>query len=259
MYQISGWKEKADVEGFMAVFPTALKYHVYSDEKVIRGEVKEDVSQYQTKWVDFKLVDSLDPAYDQELHEDIPFVQAMVDFVKETYATDESRFYATGFSNGAGFTVRLAVQMSDVFAAFATSGGGRLTTEDTALTNAYTDAAFTPRPLMMAIGEVDPKITYALGVEAFPMDESSGEEGSGLRLFLIDPILELLNLDDAFMYARQDRAAVYRFETPASEPASPQYTFVVFENMKHVYPNGTNYPAVAANIFWEFFSTYSLL
>jgi poly(3-hydroxybutyrate) depolymerase len=49
----------------------------------------------------------------------------MIDVLKRNYAVDEDRFYATGFSNGAQFTGRLAAQMSDVFAAFALCGIGR--------------------------------------------------------------------------------------------------------------------------------------
>src|SRR5690606_4407811 len=48
---------------------------------------------------------------------------AMIADLKERYPIDEKRIYATGFSNGAQFSYRLACELSDVLAAVAPVNG----------------------------------------------------------------------------------------------------------------------------------------
>lgn len=259
-YDISGWKEEADKEGFMVVFPTALKYHVFNDEKIVHGELETNVAVYQTKWNDFGLEDILDPAYpNQTLRDDVLFTQAMVDFVNENYATDTSRFYATGFSNGGGFTSRLSVQMTHVFAAYApTSSAARLTAENADMMDDYSDD-FAPRPTAHMIGEKDPKLTYGYGVDAFALDESIMDEDNNVRLAIINPRLIFYNLSPEYTYSKEGKLSHFTFETPAdpSKPFAP-YEFAVVEGMNHIYPNGTNIRLSAPNVYWDFFEQYSL-
>jgi polyhydroxybutyrate depolymerase len=51
--------------------------------------------------------------------DDVSFVLAMIERIKEEYMIDEKRIYATGLSNGGYLTTRLACESSDVIAAFA--------------------------------------------------------------------------------------------------------------------------------------------
>jgi len=258
-FDISGWREKADQEGFMVVFPTALKYHVYSEEKVVNGVVKYDVAVYQTKWNQFGLEEQLDPAFpDQTLADDVKFTQEMVAYVQENYATDPDRFYATGFSNGAAFTARLLVQMWDVFAAFGPSGAGRVTNDMFTRTNEYADGAFVPRPTMLMLGELDPKLTYSAGVDAFPMDETLAEPGYVMKDYVIDIYLDLLGLSDTYAYERTNRVSHFTFSDSAETPSADAFHVLIMENMKHIYPNGTNYPLEAADMYWTFFEAYTL-
>ncbi len=60
-YQDSGWREKADAEGFMTVFPSALRYHIF-DETLVRGDqVLTNVQRFTTKWNFFDLEKLLTP------------------------------------------------------------------------------------------------------------------------------------------------------------------------------------------------------
>lgn len=254
-YSDSGWREKADEEGFMAVFPSALRYHVFDDTLVRHGQVLTNVQRFTTKWNFFDLEKLLDPAYpNQTLRDDVKFVQVMVEVLKRNYAVDQDRFYATGFSNGAQFTGRLAVQMSDVFAAFAITGIGRsFNREQAALTNVYTNAPFRPRPVFQALGEVDPKITYAAQVEAFPLDESAAAPGTFTKEVIINSWLGLLGLPDQYTYARPNAASVFQYGMAG---ASPEYRFSVVEGMGHIYPNGENFRFDIVNVFWPFMSQH---
>jgi polyhydroxybutyrate depolymerase len=58
----------------------------------------------------------------QEHDRDLKFVDAILTTLREKYAIDESRVYATGFSNGGLFTYLLLSQRPNVFAAFAPGG-----------------------------------------------------------------------------------------------------------------------------------------
>lgn len=58
----------------------------------------------------------------QEGDRDLKFVDAILATLREKYSIDESRIYATGFSNGGLFTYLLLSQRPNVFAAFAPGG-----------------------------------------------------------------------------------------------------------------------------------------
>lgn len=59
---------------------------------------------------------------DQENNRDLKFVDAILKTLREQYSVDDSRIYATGFSNGGLFTYLLLSQRPNIFAAFAPGG-----------------------------------------------------------------------------------------------------------------------------------------
>jgi len=263
-YRESSWTDKADEEGLMVVFPTALKYHVYSDTKVQNGKVLNDVAEYATRWSGARIETQLDPEYpDQVVHDDFEFVQAMVDFVDENYAVDTDRFYATGFSNGGGFVNSLMMSATDTFAAFASNASGGLTVDDLGTEVDYNPEGFVPRPSITLIGSLDPKLVYAssvmLGEEIteFSTDESAADEGNAVRVRYIDPYLEIMGLTDSYTYEQNGPVSHFTFED-ASVGTAAEFNLYVVDGMKHIYPNGENFPLVAAELYWPFFEQYSL-
>lgn len=60
---------------------------------------------------------------------DLAFVDALIDDVRGTTCTDESRTYAVGFSNGGALTMALACSADDRFAAYASVAGPYRTRE----------------------------------------------------------------------------------------------------------------------------------
>jgi polyhydroxybutyrate depolymerase len=60
---------------------------------------------------------------------DLKFFDAMVATMRQTYAVDDKRIYATGFSNGAIFTYLLWAERSNVLAAFGICAGRLWPTE----------------------------------------------------------------------------------------------------------------------------------
>jgi polyhydroxybutyrate depolymerase len=58
----------------------------------------------------------------QQNDRDLKFVDAMLATLRQKYSIDDTRVYATGFSNGGLFTYLLLSQRPNVFAAFAPGG-----------------------------------------------------------------------------------------------------------------------------------------
>lgn len=60
--------------------------------------------------------------------DDVGFIRAAVNAVKQQYSVDPSRIYGTGFSNGAMLAYRISCEAPDLFAAIAPVSGGLMTT-----------------------------------------------------------------------------------------------------------------------------------
>jgi polyhydroxybutyrate depolymerase len=83
---------------------------------------------------------------------DLKFFDAVLASVKADFPVDEHRIFATGHSNGGGFTYLLWAQRGDTFAAFAPVA---------AAAGPYFVSA-KPKPLFHAASEKDPLVTYAM-------------------------------------------------------------------------------------------------
>jgi len=85
---------------------------------------------------------------DRDLH----FFDTVLASMKKEYPVDEKRIYATGHSNGGGFTYLLWSQRGDPFAAFA----------PVAAAAGLYFANAKPKPLFHAASEKDPLVTFAM-------------------------------------------------------------------------------------------------
>ena len=238
VYDNSGWKEVADREGFICVFPTALEYFVL------------ELNRNQTKWSAAGLDTELDPS--TQIEDDLPFVEEMKKKMDATFNIDQSRIYASGFSNGGGFTKsRLMCEWSDVIAAVATSGGHGLP-----------QVVPVQSPDLIAIhtimgNEDDKKLKLAGQSNPFPMDSESIMMHSYLR-GSIDNILEMLELSAE--YSSNPEPPNFNtiiFSSPQSQ-FDNEYRFTMVNKMGHIWPNGSNHSSGlnAAELFWEFFKEY---
>lgn len=99
-----GLNEKSDKEGFIVVYP--------------EGSGKKILGKTFAAWNAGKCCgDALKNNVD-----DVGFINAMIEKLKTDFNLDEKRIYATGMSNGAQMTYRLACEISDKIAAIAPSG-----------------------------------------------------------------------------------------------------------------------------------------
>jgi len=79
---------------------------------------------------------------------DIHFFDAILDTLRHDYNIDDKRIYATGHSNGGGFTYLLWAMRGDVFAAVAPS----------AAVSAHVIGMLKPKPAMHIMGQSDPLV-----------------------------------------------------------------------------------------------------
>src|SRR5689334_19667474 len=99
--------------------------------------------------------------------DDVGFVRAVIDDLAQRTPIDRSRVYATGLSNGAMMTYRLAAEAPDLIAAIAPVAGAMVL------------SAFNPKrpvPIMHIHSVDDPRALYAGGLgPAFPLTNSRVE------------------------------------------------------------------------------------
>jgi polyhydroxybutyrate depolymerase len=259
-YNISRWKEKADAEGLIAVFPSALTHCFHEDEN--RDGDFDDPGELKitTKWSAGSLgdADRMPMCTDAELAklpadkrtlvdhpiaDDMAFVRSMLDFLNANYRVDAKRIYATGFSNGAQMTSRLAVEMSDKFAAIAAHAG---------------PMAVEPKPgarpitIVFSLGNIDDRFTTT----PIPLAESTAATPMFNRI--TGSYLATAQLASTYAYD-QPKAVVARWSyTTSMIGAKNRFYAVLIENLGHQYPNGTNHPMVMADALWEVFKTESL-
>lgn len=82
---------------------------------------------------------------------DLKFFDAVLARLKADYQVDARRIYATGHSNGGGFTYLLWAERGEVFAAVAPSAAAALRQPD----------KFKPKPVMHLAGENDPLVKFS--------------------------------------------------------------------------------------------------
>jgi polyhydroxybutyrate depolymerase len=260
---ISGWKEEADEEGFIAVFPTGAVYHVL------------DTGFLNTKWNDFTLVDDVDlsiqpPGYPVTAPwpaDDVLFENRILDDLISLIDIDTTRLFAAGFSNGAGFTGRLAVELSDRIAAAGAMAGG--------LPQEYVPVERIP--VIYAVGTVDDGVLEKVNAElvllghdtlaALPLDPDSVMD-LPLVPVLLESIALTFDLEPAVYTTVTDSTTFTRFRwaTPQTGNADDNvFVFGMLAGVGHQFPRGTrgtrngNNPLDfdAADRFWAFFEQHT--
>ncbi|MBN1473337.1 MAG: alpha/beta fold hydrolase [Syntrophaceae bacterium] len=106
----TGWAEKADKEGFLAVFPNAM-----ARNPARRSSFAGNPQLWN---------DGSDRFYSgQEAPDDVGFIAAMLDDLAARFTLDQRRIFISGFSNGASMSFRIAAELSHRVAAIAPVAG----------------------------------------------------------------------------------------------------------------------------------------
>jgi poly(3-hydroxybutyrate) depolymerase len=240
----SGWREQADETGLVAVFPTGLRYRVL------------DSGRRSTKWNGFDLAEEVDPeekprGYPEDAPwpaDDVGFTGAIVRDLGARLPIDRDRVYASGFSNGAEFAARVAVERSDLLAAAAFSGGALSTVQ----------APERPIPMWLTAGALDDRILAQTGpppLTELPLNPVALLSEPIVRTTLGAHLGTLgLDVGQVGVLADPDSTA---FRWPA---IGGVFRFTLLGGQAHTYPHANNNDAgfEAAPEFWEFFRTHRL-
>ena len=136
MYVNSGWVELAEKEGFIAVFPSSLRYKIFD----------HDGNKTTTKWnttPDTEFI--FQPG--ETGKDDIKFLRIVLSEVAAQYNIDLTRVYLNGFSNGGQMAAKCSIEMGDVLAAVCSNAS-----------SFYLDTFYTPRrklPYLFQVGNRD--------------------------------------------------------------------------------------------------------
>lgn len=217
MYNITTWKETADREGFVAVFPSAWKYYVL------------DKGRMQAKWNTKGMINQVKS--DTKLMDDVGFVRAMVGSLQASIKVDDKRIYASGFSNGGGFIAsRLLPEMSDVFAALST--GGSTVSADYPMHHS-------PIPLYQIVGSRDNKI-YERSNIPIPTDATEWIGHAEYGKY-IDNACSMLALKPTYKERDGKGHSTLQYEE-STNGGRGIFVLSVVDGMGHSYPNGKNNP-----------------
>lgn len=275
-WDISAWREKALREGFLAVYPSALK-HCYSQDNDHDPATPPEINLF-TKWADGQLGSSERPlcgpqqiaalsatqrqGLSLKLADDIGFARALVAELRLNFPhTDPKRLFVTGFSNGAAMVGRLAAQMADVFAA-ARCGSSAVATQGASQT-----AASRPIPLMHSIGDEDEEQKGRFGfpngsiplTEWLMQDPLNPAYPNGVVL----PFLAVLRRADRYTWSSGvvsgQQTSTFTYTTPLQPGGGAgHFSTTIIRGATHEYPNGRNHPVIMANELWPFFGRHPL-
>lgn len=256
--QTSGWAEKADEEGLIAVFGNGLRYRELNS-----GEIHTHWNRYNLEaTVDLRAKPLGYPDHAPWPADDVSFTDEMLTDVQSGLRVDPRRVYVTGFSNGGGMSMRLAIERSKTFAAAAAAGAGGL------------GMVYNPprkMPFCYAIGNRDEFLLSAInyGPDA-PLTPLMELPLTFEEAFAFQTIQERFdNLSATFGVSNEpdgiwefEDQLWLRFQTLARCGTKASNTMLVSiqGGLAHQYPTGDNNDAGFddTELFWRFFRNHTL-
>lgn len=240
-FNISGWREKASQEGFVAVFPTSEEYLI------------EENGKTKTRWAAYNIEDEIDETVTPPA-DDVQFLRAMLADVARSTRVDPRRIFLSGFSNGANMCMRAALEMTRSIAAFGCNAGSVGIAGPTVTAGQpHSPVVFTfgnlDRNLLPAAQAVDPTLTE---VPMEPAAAFANQAVSGL----VGLQLASLGLGtESDLLVSEPEIFDVRFDESLPGVAASEFQFVLLDELGHKYPTPTNNPNAfsMAGLLWPFF------
>ena len=268
-YNSSGWKEKADEVGLVAVFPTSVNY-CEVDSACENGRL----NGWTTKWHSEGFLQSPDINFDYQPPTypessawpaaDVDFIETVWSDVESSLPIDADRIYVSGFSNGGGMTRHLMFETPERLAAVGYAGGFGMSSDPEA-------ASSEPKPLSVILGTKDPKMLGLLDLPAngeIPLDPPSLLSLPKLTDFITQTLsLQKLSFDpnnlrpDAIQ--RNEISTRLTWSTPeVGNDSGNVFHLFIWKDLEHQYPyqvdaNKNPHGFDATEAFWRFFEMHT--
>ncbi len=231
-YLSSGWKELGESGKFISVFPSSLAYCYV-------GDLGFNVTN--TKWNNGDLQSNKCRNQVQDFKDDVKFLRKVLDTLKKTNTINSQKVFAAGFSNGSVMVNKLAIEMSEVFAAVA-SNAGLLHPLDSTAPIRYL-------PMWQTIGIADENLTANNGGLPLPFNDSLNP----IALKFSAAQRGAQNLKDSFTLIKSTYLYTYNFNKPKSTNQKNNFLVSFIKDLTHAFPNGVNHPVSAPALYWDFF------
>ncbi|MGH8523909.1 MAG: alpha/beta hydrolase family esterase, partial [Gammaproteobacteria bacterium] len=240
--RMSGWREKATQEGFVAIFPTAVEHFGL------------DKQRFSTVWNTYGLPAQIDPnqrpagypATSPWPADDVTFIRQIGDDVIQQLSTDPMHIHVAGFSSGGAMCARLGVEASDLIASVACHTSGFDEVHETLVGHRNLSAYF-------SIGTLDGKgleainsYLIALGqptITELPLDPADLDQIPPIKNKIL-VTLDSFNLE-AIPVTTLTGATWTELHAQTPQPGNidgNELYFAFLEDVTHQYPNGTNNP-----------------
>jgi predicted esterase len=240
---ISGWREKANGEGFVAVFPTGLEYLVDEVQPPRRA----------TRWAYYMVENGIDETVVPPA-DDVGFLRRVVDDVAAVARIDRRAVYLSGFSAGGAMCMRAALELTRVFRAFGCNAGSVVDPQRTVTAG----APF--RPVMLTFGSLDRNLladaqVHDPALTELPVDPAAAFENQAVRDHVRRQLIPLRLEPEHDVLLRRPAAFDVRFDDPVGRAPASELHFVLLDEVEHEYPRRRNNPRrfVMANLLWRFF------
>jgi polyhydroxybutyrate depolymerase len=239
----TGWDKKADEVGFLVVFGNAT---TITDKRVASFLLNPQI------WND-----GSGRAFSGKRNvDDVGYIKAVLDEMKQSYNVDQTREYVTGFSNGASMTFRAGIELADRIAAIAPVSGELWLS---------TDSLTRPVPMIFIIGTNDPLNPIEGGEVQLPWGVKQNYPPVAQT---IDSWTKLLNCPTQGIVKMEKENGVH-LTTYSSCDGQSRVAVYKIEGMGHAWPGGKSFmPAriigqpsdaiKATDVIWGFLSQYSL-
>ncbi len=210
------WSDEAETEGFIMVYPNAVKY-------LVDGSLK-------SKWRTEGTLAQVDPGV--VMRDDIEFVKNMIKKIYGTLNINCNKIYACGFSNGGNFIKsELRIHLDNAFAATASAGG------------MGSQSVMTPdhgrhMPHFELLGSKDANKLVACGVPQLPFTSDS-IINSPCVYDQLDSMRVSMSLDTnriAIDFGAPDVYAELKWDN-STLAQNTEYKFIMLKGMTHVFPS----------------------
>jgi polyhydroxybutyrate depolymerase len=238
----TGWTQKADQAGFLAVFPNATSHDPSRRSSFARNpQLWNDGSNRFYS--------------NQKAPDDVGFINAMLDDLSARFFVDKRRVFVTGFSNGASMSFRIGAELSNRIAAIAPVAGA-CWLEPVILER--------PVPMLYITGKADTLNPIEGGVPKLATG-ASGKVRAKPKPPVCESILKWAKaLDSPLTPASVSDANGVRTETYGPGRDGAKVAYITVEGLGHTWAGGrsllpesivggTSDKISATDVIWDFF------